>query len=396
MKQILSIAFACAASVAFAVLADVTQLAWTQNGSSQVKVDYTLAGGSAFVAPDILQNGVSVSSKGEFAGDANKFLAAGSHSFTWKITDKNFVTNKFAEGSFSVKMDARRPVRLPDYMCIRLSDGSVSFYANAASVPDGVTNACYKSTHMLFRRIPAAGATARLGRGYGESNYASYTYPLPPYLVTFEDDYYIAVYEFTIGHYIALGNSYSGSYGQNAYSGKSHHADHQTDWQWHPLCQYGAGTALSCAATLQNRFRTATNVPFSFALPTEDEWEFACRAGCPRDLTMGTRGMVQSTYGYNNSYIANYQTCAAYIPDASKINYRDPIPVGRLLPNAWGLYDMLGNVKEFALRKNADGYVHRGGDCTMSGENSVASWRDIVGDGGNYNIGFRLVCHLCE
>ena len=71
----------------------------------------------------------------------------------------------------------------------------------------------------------------------------------------------------------------------------------------------------------------------TFRIPTEAEWEYACRAGTTTrfywgDDTSETLIKQYAWYRGNNS------------PDKTK-------PVGLLLPNAWGLYDMSGNVHEW-------------------------------------------------
>jgi formylglycine-generating enzyme required for sulfatase activity len=62
-------------------------------------------------------------------------------------------------------------------------------------------------------------------------------------------------------------------------------------------------------------------------LPTEEEWEYACRAG------------TTDKYGGTDSE-KELAGCAAFGVDRTQ-------PVGRKKPNAWGLYDMLGNVWEW-------------------------------------------------
>ena len=74
-----------------------------------------------------------------------------------------------------------------------------------------------------------------------------------------------------------------------------------------------------------------------YRLPTESEWEFACRAGAATTRYFGRSTQLLEKYGY-----------------ARANSKRRAWPVGSLLPNDLGLFDMLGNVEEWCL----DRYVH--------------------------------------
>ena len=73
-------------------------------------------------------------------------------------------------------------------------------------------------------------------------------------------------------------------------------------------------------------------------LPTEAEWEFACRAGTSTPFSTGS-GLNTTQANYNGNY--------PYNNNVKGKNLRTTQPVGSYSQNAWGLYDMHGNVLEW-------------------------------------------------
>ena len=75
-----------------------------------------------------------------------------------------------------------------------------------------------------------------------------------------------------------------------------------------------------------------------FRLPTEAEWEYACRAGTTSPYA-GGENLTTDRANYDGDY--------PYADAPSGIDRQRPTPVGSCPANAWGLHDMHGNVWEW-------------------------------------------------
>ncbi len=117
----------------------------------------------------------------------------------------------------------------------------------------------------------------------------------------------------------------------------------------------------------------------TFRLPTAEEWEYACRAGATGDYCLLADGteITEDTLGQVAWFGGNLD---------GKTH-----PVGQKKPNAFGLYDMHGNVWEWTSTADAVHRVLRGGSWGDSVRYCVSSFRAGGSpDDRGYNLGFRL------
>lgn len=135
-----------------------------------------------------------------------------------------------------------------------------------------------------------------------------------------------------------------------------------------------------------------------YRLPTESEWEYASRAGS------------QTRYSWGDTVLPGYANCDEC---DSQWGGQRTAPVGSFKPNAWGLYDMAGNVDEWSADCYVDNYVGAPADGTAgktSGCDARAmrsgSWFDIArlmrpssryrnpANGSRNSWGFRVALDL--
>ncbi len=292
--------------------------------------------------------------------------------------------------AFAVKATAARCYK---YLVVNLTNGSVRFTDNYSN-GNGDT---WRTTELWLRWVPAGTFTMgspsnELGQSSNETQHQ----------VTLTQGYYIGVFEVTQRQYeLVMGVSPS------KYKGDTRPVENVS---YNDIRGTGLGASWpsgghavgygSFLATL----RAKTGLEFD--LPTEAQWEYACRAGTTAALNSG-KNLTQTGECPNMAEVGRYW----YNRSDGKGRYGEHTRVGSYLPNAWELYDMHGNVEEWCLDWDGDypskavvdplgadagAYrVLRGGHYYSDALDCRSAHRNIniysPADRGTGN-GFRLVC----
>jgi len=321
---------------------------------SNVTVDYKLRGEPAIVTAVFEMNGVGGvwtpidgASMVNLEGDVNKVVGKAGETLVngrinWNV--RHLPKTHESGVKLRAKLTAWATNAPPEWMVIDLlSAKNVRFYTSTNALPGGFCDDRYKVDKLLMRKVNAAGIETRLGISEVDVvKVGSSAGSVTSRLVGFSRDYYLAIYPTTQGQY------------SNAYE----HAKMDISWgadinrtlsklqsvegylslknpvgfsDWTQL--RGATAAGADWPTDRNpistsflgKLREFSGVDVD--LPTESQWEFACRAGTDTAYNDGTYSYAGVTWD-GEPKIRN---------------------VGTLAPNAWGFFDMPFNVVEICL-----------------------------------------------
>ena len=304
--------------------------------SSPMEISYDLSD-DAIVTVDIQTNVTGTAEGDRFAsigganqwymtGDVNSLVKKGAGKrISWR-SNKAWPGHRFAAGVLRAVVTAWPTNSGPDYLVVDLfrdTPRRLSYYPTAEHLPGGLlADESYRRTKMVMRRIHASGVTWTMG-SIGESGRQANE---APHLVTLTNDYYIGVFEVTCEQRNHIRNStsfetlmkpgYRLTY--NDIRGKSLYPENPS------------------ADSEIGKLRGYTGVDFD--LPSEAQWEFACRAG-----------HGESRYGDGSAISAEALAQQANYGKGWALVADSVVDVGSFKPNDWGLYDMLGNVWEFCL-----------------------------------------------
>ena len=401
-----------------------------RTNSRVVDITYDLAGEAAIITLGIETNGVAIpdSAVTRLSGDVSVVIQPG--------TGRHIVWNAGADWPENVTETAKARVTAwsvdapPLYCAVDVVGGTatnvypVYYYASAEAVPEGVTNGLYKTTRILMRKIPATGAGGfKMGSPSNETGRDATREDWHDVVLT--KDYYAGVYEVTQSQWQqVMGDvrSWPAKWSNNDYrltrpveqvsyydirENINNTDDAAVDWP---------ANDLVTAGSFMGRLRTKTGLA-GFDLPTDAQWEYACRAGTSGALNDGTANLTNTASDARLDLLGRYQydggkvwNGTAWVDPATDCTTANATAeVGSYLPNAWGLYDMHGNVWEWCLDwyagnlgtgavsdpEGADsglGRVSRGGRWGNPASFCRSAFRDSNGPSARSSgVGFRLV-----
>ena len=286
------------------------------------------------------------------------------------------------------------------------------YVAGRSPAPQTITN----SIGMKFVLIPAG----EFMMGSSESDSYGFNNEKPQHRVRITRPFYLGVYEVTVGQFrqFVEASAYqteaeTDGKGGLGYNATTKEFETKPEYTWrnpgfaqtdtHPVVNVSWNDAVAFCRWLSQKEGQA------YRLPTEAEWEYACRAGTTTQFWHGDDPEGLADVGNVSDVTAKPKLREWAGNIVRRDGYAFTAPVGMFRPNGFGLYDMHGNVNEWCADWYDEGYyrvspvddpagpaagperVLRGGDWRTNPWGCRAAYRCRWAPSyGYYCHGFRL------
>ena len=293
---------------------------------------------------------------------------AGTYRVTWDSTAD-------APGLQVTNLRYAVTANMAKYMVVNLATGEITYMEECPDPTraDGGWTAEYKTTKMVFRLVQPGTS----GQGWADPAFKDWNCT-STVTITFKRPFYLAVFECTQDQAKLInGGSWFGNQ-STEFTGGNREMRPVSSASWNAwrgsaadgYCWPNDGSKVN-PNSLIGKLRALTGCDF-FDMPTESEWEYAARAGAtdawggdglkrtwgngtgvnsptgPTCYNTNTVLTAKARYRFNGGYIDNGNgTLSA--PAYSSDETHGTAVVGSYAPNAWGFYDMQGNVRECTL-----------------------------------------------